>query len=375
MILQKRRFVLLVEAKLLSICCLLSCLVFDFATANFSFSSLFPSACAEPLQAGVTQTETIGPVAPPLQAGATFDERNLPPLHTRTGWYMIPTWYAGLWHREFQVDKVGLLRTVKHTSRRDRLRGDQVDRLGRIWQAHDEPNVVVVDTGKAIDYILDRATDPISMTSDQITVRYIGSDILVDKGSRRIIKSGQRQEVQELHPGPGGILVCKTKLTRFDQNGNQIGTIEGSWTEQLIKPFQPLDFYQGRNYFQDFCQYLQASGQANAIPQRTPAYSQQPPAYSQQPPIYSQQPPAYSQQPPTYSQQPPAYSQQPPAYSQQPPAYSQPPQAYSQPPPAYRQPPPVYSQPAPTYTQPPPAYNQPPIPYSQPAPSYSQPPH
>jgi hypothetical protein len=231
-----------------------------------------PPAGAQPLQAGIQQTESIGPVAPPLQAGAAFDQRNLGPLHTKTGWYLIPNWYAGLWHREMQTDKIGLFRTVNHVSRRDRLRGDQIDRLGRIWQAHDEPNVVIVDTGKAIDYILDRSTRQISMQADLVVTRFIGSDIMVDKNSGRIIKSGQREEIQEMRPGPGGTLRCKTKLTKFDQNGQQLNTISGTWDEQLIRPFQPLDFYQGRNYFQDFCQYLQATGQADAIPMRTPSY-------------------------------------------------------------------------------------------------------
>jgi len=230
------------------------------------------AACAQPLQAGIEQTDAIGPVSPPLQAGATFDERNLPAMHTRTGWYLIPTWCAGLWHRETQTDKLGFLRTVTHTSRRDRLRGYQVDRFGRIWQAHDEPNVVIVDTGNTLDYILDRSTQPVSMQADLVVTRYVGSDIVVEKGSRRIVRSGQRDEVQELSQGPGGSLKCDSKLTRFDQNGRRMGTVSGTWAEQLIKPFQPLDFYQGRNYYQEFCQYLQSTGQAAAIPTRAPYY-------------------------------------------------------------------------------------------------------
>ena len=244
---------------------------------------------AQPLQAGIQQSAVIGPVAPPLQAGATFDERNLPPLHTRTGWYMIPNWYAGLWHREVQTDKVGLFRTVTHASRRDRLRGDQIDALGRIWQAHDEPNVVIVDTGNTLDYILDRSSDPVTMQADLVVIHYIGSDIVVDKSSRRIVRSGQREETQELRQGPNGTLQVETKLTRYDQNGSKLATISGSWSEQLLKPFQPLDFYQGRNYFQDFCQYLQATNQGNAIPRRAQA-QQSAPVYNGQPQPYNQQP-------------------------------------------------------------------------------------
>jgi len=223
---------------------------------------------AQPLQGGIESNDTIGPVAPPLQAGATFDEHNLPALHTRTGWYMVPGWFAGLWHRETQTNKIGLFRTVTQVSRRDRLRGYQIDKNGRIWQAHDEPNVVIVDTGKALDYILDRVLQPLTVRDDLVVIRFVGSDIVVEKSSRRIVRSGQREEIQELRPGANNTLHCQSKLTRFDQNGKNLGTISGSWDETLIKPFQPLDYYQGRNYFQDFCQYLQSIGQADAIPRR-----------------------------------------------------------------------------------------------------------
>ncbi|MBS1992042.1 MAG: hypothetical protein JSS83_16080 [Cyanobacteria bacterium SZAS LIN-3] len=229
-------------------------------------------AWAQPLQGGVEERAEIGPVAPPLQAGATFDERNLPALHTTRGWYMVPNWFAGLWHRETQTDKVGLFRTVTHASRRDRMRGYQIDRKGRIWQAHDEPNVVVVDTGRSLDYILDRVLQPLTVSDDVVVIRFIGSDIVVDKGSRKIIRSGQREEVQEIKPGPNNTLRCHSKLTRFDQNGNRLNTISGGWEEYLLRPFQPLDFYEGRNYFQDFCQYLENTNQADAIPDRRPAF-------------------------------------------------------------------------------------------------------
>ncbi|MBU6450610.1 MAG: hypothetical protein KGS72_02450 [Cyanobacteria bacterium REEB67] len=222
---------------------------------------------AQPLQAGITENTTIGPMPAPLQAGSTFDEHNLPPLHTRTGWYEIPAWAAGYWHRETQTDKVGF-RTITHESRRDRLRGDQVDRLGRIWQAHDEPNTVTVDTGRTIDYILDRSTEPVQITSNLMVIHYIASDIIVDKGSRRIVKAAQRDETQRIQPGPGGTLLCASHLTRFDQNGGRQDTIDGSWTESLLRPFQPLDYSNGRNYFQDFCQFLHSVGQDSAIPLR-----------------------------------------------------------------------------------------------------------
>ena len=238
------------------------------------FCILFlPSHCpAQPLQGGIETTDTIGPVAPPLQAGSTFDEHNLPALHTRTGWYMVPTWFAGHWHRETQTDKIGLFRTITHASRRDRLRGYQIDNNGRIWQAHDEPNVIIVDTGKSLNYILDRVLQPLTVRDDIVVIRFIGSDIVVEKGSKRIVRSYQREEVQEIRPGPNNTLRCQSKLTRFDQNGRSMGTISGGWDETLIRPFQPLDFYQGRNYFQDFCQYLQSIGQAEAIPRRQPQY-------------------------------------------------------------------------------------------------------
>src|ERR1700679_915401 len=93
-----------------------------FALAVASLCMFLAPAHAQPLQAGIEQSATIGQVAPPLQAGAAFDERNLPRLHTQTGWYLVPNWYGGLWHRETQTDKVGFV-PVTHTSRRDKLRG------------------------------------------------------------------------------------------------------------------------------------------------------------------------------------------------------------------------------------------------------------
>ena len=259
------------------------------------------ASVAQPLQAGITENTTIGPMSAPLQAGATFDEHNLPPLHTRTGWYEIPRWAAGYWHRENQTDKVGF-RTITHPSRRDRLRGDQVDRTGRIWQAHDEPNVVTVDTGSTIDYILDKSTEPVQITESLMVIHYIGSDIIVDKATRRIVRSGMREETQRITQAPGGGLACSSDLKNFDQSGQKIRTVSGTWTESLLRPFTPLDYSNGRNYFQDFCQFLHSVGQDASIPER--AYPPQAQQQQQQAPPQQYQQYQQAPQPQQYQQAP-----------------------------------------------------------------------
>lgn len=99
--------------------------------AMVSFSS---QAKGEPVPSGNQKV-----VPKTLQAGATFDDRNLP-QQTINGWYRIPAWFAGATIRTETVDPSGRV----EKSVRQRERGRQVDAKGHIWEASVSPSFMTL---------------------------------------------------------------------------------------------------------------------------------------------------------------------------------------------------------------------------------------
>jgi len=98
-----------------------------------------------PLQGSVRLSETLPPVPPQLRAGVVFNAGNLPANDTSTGWYRIPSWFAGTWHREFETDTLPNGKVQTQLSRVDVQHGHQVDRRKGIWHHHSEPFAQRID--------------------------------------------------------------------------------------------------------------------------------------------------------------------------------------------------------------------------------------
>lgn len=222
---------------------------------------------AEPLKAGIEHVERVAPVNPRLLPGQIFDERNLPPLGTTTGWYRIPNWYAGNWHRETQVISgfFGLVKTASKSSRNER-RGYQRDALGGVWDYRDEPALDPVDLGSSIDLKFVQVREPIAITGKAVTIRYLATAVLVDKLTRQILRTCQEEDIHTWYPVSASSLRCDASQKFFDVSGLPLGNQRGYFYEQMIQPYAPVDYFNGKDLKADFKLYLQSHGMANRIP-------------------------------------------------------------------------------------------------------------
>lgn len=208
----------------------------------------------------------LAPVPLKLQAGATFQESSLPPQNTGRGWYRIPSWFAGYWHREEMIEKQPGQPDRRVQSRRDMRRGYQVDVRGEIWHPRNEPFMVRVDRPDSYDLNNTTEMKPLSISENQVVLEIKAMGIRVSKTDGRIISNIQKREVHTFSPSRGGIQAESTGMG-YDQQGRPLldKPFRKYYFERLKQPFKPVIVEDGRNYFQDFCDYLESTNQADLI--------------------------------------------------------------------------------------------------------------
>ncbi len=240
---------------------------------------IIAAAHAQPLQEQQDSAETaplefratVAPVPLKLQAGATFQESNLPPQNTGKGWYRIPSWFAGYWHRDALVEKKFGYPDRRQVSQRDMRRGYQVDHRGDIWHPRNEPFTVRVDRGDSYDLNNTIEMKPLEVSANQVVLEIHAMGIRVSKADGRIISNIQKREVHTFRPGkPGRTIEAESTGMGYDQQGRPLldKPFKKYYSEYLKAPFKPIRNEDGRDYFSDFCEYLQSTNQADFIPAR-----------------------------------------------------------------------------------------------------------
>ena len=136
------------------------------------------------------------------------------------------------------------------------MRGTQLDALGHIWQACDEPSLVKVEGSLFTDYKVIFSLEPLAVSKDKVTLRFIVKSISVDNESGKIIRVYDSVEIQESKSASTGHVHASVA------NGKRkVGTFD----EVLTAPFAPVDQDDHRNYYVEFCEYLRSAGKANLI--------------------------------------------------------------------------------------------------------------
>lgn len=212
---------------------------------------------------------TVAPVPLKLQAGATFQETNLPPQNTGRGWYRIPSWFAGYWHRDALIEKKFGYPDRRQVSQRDMRRGYQADHRGDIWHPRNEPFTVRVDRGDSYDLNNTLEMKPLEVSANQVVLEIHAMGIRVSKADGRIISNIQKRELHTFRPGRAGRTIeAESTGMGYDQQGRPLldKPFKKYYTEFLKAPFKPIRSEDGRDYFSDFCDYLQSTNQDDLIP-------------------------------------------------------------------------------------------------------------
>jgi hypothetical protein len=275
-------------------------------------ASFASAVSAETIDGGVNMSETLPPVQPTLRAGADFNAANLPAAGTTAGWYWIPPWSGGTWHREMMtyIGPDGSSQT--QLSRVDHFWGQQFDNRQEIWQHHNEPYSEREDLPKWTEWKTVVLQDPVRLTAGEMQMHFRATTVQVNKKNGKINKTYQPEEMQFLRPEGQGKMYEESWMKFFDEMGRPLGKQHGIAHLTLTQPFQPvqIDPKTGLNLRQDFLAFLAANGYQYLIPGGPPPNAiQQPASYTNQQsaPYTNQQPASYTnQQPAPYSNQQPA---------------------------------------------------------------------
>ena len=232
-------------------------------------------AMTAPLQGAVEHSASLPPMEPNLRPGMPFDERYLPPLDTEEGWYWIPRWAAGMWHRD-QVTQQGKIAFLKlHWLATDHVTtpepwGWQMDKNGGIWHYWHVPYLEVHDLGQTVDLKLVRHYEAVAMTNEQCVLRLWASTIRVDKLSRQVVFVYQQEELDTIHLLSVGQEKQDGSDKWFDADGRPMKAVfrnDGFVANNtLVKQFAPIDNYKGKNMRTSFRAFLVSHGMANLVP-------------------------------------------------------------------------------------------------------------
>ncbi len=199
-----------------------------------------------------------------LQAGATFDDRNLP-QQTINGWYRIPAWFAGATIRRETVDPNG--RVEKSVRRRER--GRQIDAKGHIWEAKREPIMYDIDQDKMVVHTILEEEVPLSVVQTQVVMAYYFLMVCERKKDRVIQDSYRTVQIHSFAPGPDGSIFAQIeKSVYFRPDGTLRNVLinPASYVEYKTSAFSPLDSDDKFNYKDSFIEFLQRSNHPELIP-------------------------------------------------------------------------------------------------------------
>jgi hypothetical protein len=218
-------------------------------------------ARAEMLQGGVQMSEALPAVQPDLRAGAAFNPANLPQAATVGGWYLIPAWAAGTWHRDTMtyVTSQGeqtVLSKVNH------FWGQQMDSQGRIWQHHNEPYTEREEMPGLVEWKTVVEKEPLKITPKEMKMHFKASTVAVNAQTGMIVKSYQQEEVQFLRPAEPGYMVQDSYIRLFDEMGRPQSTEHGGAQLTLYRPFSPIPVDQrtGLDLKNDLANYMSTHG-------------------------------------------------------------------------------------------------------------------
>jgi hypothetical protein len=205
-------------------------------------------------------------VDPKFRTGKLFAEVNLPNEDTEDGWYRIPHWRAGKFHREKQIDHT-ISGDVETVSRVDHVYGMQTDKSGGIWHYSSWPRITKVETDKYFEYKIIDHYEIIEGKPNEFAARVRSTDIDVSKTTGKIARVTKQEEVSRYTPGPEGSAAGECEWQCYTAQGNPNTTVERTSVEEAqTEPFKRVDFWRKKDLKESFKRYLRSHGKADLIP-------------------------------------------------------------------------------------------------------------
>ncbi len=219
------------------------------------------------LNAEIEHSATLPAMSAPLRAGASFNASSLPQVQAIGVWYLIPAWMPGMWHRQVETTIYPPEARKTITAPVDEGWGMQKDKFGGCWNYHLEPNMEQNPGGNYYDYCVIQQKEVLQMLPKSFTVRYRAYTVRVSSPDNVIRQVWQQEEIQRISYVEAGLTKRESSVQFFDESGQPTGSVQAYAFMNLIKPYQPIDFLNGKDLRQDFRAFLLAHGMTNLVPQ------------------------------------------------------------------------------------------------------------
>jgi hypothetical protein len=232
------------------------------------------------LKGSIKHADKLSPLSNLLKAGVTFSEQNMPKLTGSTGWYWIPTWFAGTYSTQknttyFYKDlQTGYSEAIDetHTAISKETIGFQKDGKGNLWEYQYGPyrQRVIGDTDFTIQQVQEH--EPLEVTGNKVVVRYKGIDVRVDKVTNKIKRTTQNESIQVYTKNSDNTIKCRSSMKVFDTDGNPLSLQKLYSIKTRIKPFSEVTTYKDKDMRKDFVNYLVGKKRYDLLPTYSKEY-------------------------------------------------------------------------------------------------------
>jgi hypothetical protein len=209
---------------------------------------------------------TVSAVDPKFRPRKLFAEADLPAEDTEDGWYKIPYWRAGKFHREKQINH-SLTGDTVVTSRVDHVYGMQQDKSGGIWHHTSWPHITRVETDKYDEYKIINRYEPVECEPNEFAFKVSTTDIDVNKTTGKIERVTKQEEIHKYTPGPNNTALGEVEWRGYSASGEPNTTNEQSSVEETqVEPFRIVNFWRKKDLKASFKKYLLSHGMADLVP-------------------------------------------------------------------------------------------------------------
>ena len=217
------------------------------------------------LQGGVIHSEIVPAVEPSLRAGATFNEGNIQKIPKEEGWYWVPRWIAGSWHRETQTayTENG---PVTQRNRSEKHFGMQQDSNGEIWDYYHVPIKQVAEGSAFTEYKVMRSYSILPAGNGKFAMKSRSTCVRVDRNTNKIISSHTQEDINTFSPQGRGVIRSDCSMRLFDTNGKPKDSATGYYTCDMVQPFQPTNFLDGKDLRKSFKNFLISHNWPKLVP-------------------------------------------------------------------------------------------------------------
>lgn len=221
---------------------------------------------SKPLSGAMEFSETVPPVDAKFKPHKLFAAENLPQEETEDGWYQIPAWRAGRFHRDTQTNH-SIFGDVTINSSVDHVYGMQVDKRGGIWHHESWPKVTKIELDDYTEYKIIHRYEPIVVTKKEFVIKTFETDIDVDKKTGKIRMVSKQEGYIRYRPCAQDVACANCTTLGFSQYGRINTTLERSTLEEVrTDPFRVVNVFRGVNLRDSFKRYLKAHDLENLDP-------------------------------------------------------------------------------------------------------------